>query len=179
MGKRATLWRILLGDQKFKLTPWDTFSLIHPSQTFHPVFLHSHLFLHVRAKLRDCNCDTGANQEIRESTKSLLNTKSGMAKGSLLIFVSAPVVARVDCPFGSTGGAASRSPNRLLHSNLLGLSPFWYQPEEYLSLSSLIYLNLNHSPSCSSTHFIILPWPPPFRVVPWGLPAGLAILTLN
>lgn len=52
VGKRVTLWRIWLGGQKFKLTPWDTFSLIYPPQTFHPVFLHSHLSLCVGAKLR-------------------------------------------------------------------------------------------------------------------------------
>lgn len=92
VGKRDTLWRILLGGQKFQLTPWDTFSLTQHSQTFHPVFLHSHLSSQVEAKLRDCKCDTRADQQIKESTKCLLNTSSGMASGSLLIFVSAPVV---------------------------------------------------------------------------------------
>ena len=147
-GKRVTLWRILLGGQKLKLTPWDTFSLIHLSQTFHPVFLHSYVSLHVGAKLRDCNCDTGANQEIKESTKSPLNTNSGMAEGNLLIFVSAPVVPRVLCPFGSNGGAASGSPNRQLHPDLLGLGSFGYQPGKYHSLFSLRY------PSWGSTHHV-------------------------
>lgn len=45
-GKEDYFWRIFLGGQKLKLTPCgNTFSLIHPSQTFHPVFLHSHLSL--------------------------------------------------------------------------------------------------------------------------------------
>lgn len=93
--------------------------------------------------------DTRANQQIKESTKSLLNTNSGMASGSLLIFGSAFLVPHVAPPtcwywgsclwvlltdcfplsswgkagFGTSQRGASHSPSPFAISTRLALNP--------------------------------------------------------
>lgn len=111
------------------------------------------------AKLRDCNCDTRANQQIKGCTKSLLNTNSGMASGGLLIFVSAPDGATLQhCPLAGTGEVPLGPPKRPIQPELLGLSSFWCQPKRYLSFFFfLTHLNLSNFLSCSHTYLVCFP----------------------